>query len=302
MGKTSSNNGVRSQSADEMLNDQTPLRELIEIGGKDSTGKTSALVSLLRFLELTGGGMGHVIDSEKKFRSILKSFGADAPRNFTYYPVDNMNQATAALATIIDQYSPGDWVMVESASRIWEYAQNLGYETIAGVTKPEYLDAAVGKTLPTGVQKKNSPIPTPDDFWPIVKGAHDAGFFNRLTEQQDLNVIFTTTVARPRGDQGKIKESADRKALRVELGIDANLEGAPRLPYYPETLCLFDLERGQFSCRVLRDNLSLSDESRITFSVSDKKSWGTWFEYSCRGNEEAKALLLGSGALMEEEA
>lgn len=302
-------NGVRSQSADEMLNDTTPLRELLEIGGKDSSGKTTFLVSMLRFLELfRPEAHGFVIDSEKKFRSILKSFGADAPRNFTYYPVDGMGEAISSLDDVMAKRNPGDWVMVESASRLWEFAQGYGYETLAGVTKKEYLDARVGDKMPTGIVKKNSPIPFPSTedmdrkFWPMVKNAHDGQFFNRLTEPEDLNVIFTTTIARPKKEDqnSKVKESPDRKALRVELGIDANLEGAPRLPYFPETLCLFHLERGQFTCQVLRDNLSQSDNSRTTFTITDKKLGGTAFEYWCRGSEEAKALLIGSGALVEE--
>lgn len=302
------NNGVRSQSADEMLNDQAPLRELIEIGGKDSTGKTSWIISMFRFLEMTNpDARGFIIDSEKKVKATVRSFGSDAPRNFTYYPVDDMQQAILALEQVLSQYNPGDWLAVESMSRIWEFAQNYGYREIAGVTKKEYLDAKVGDRMPTGVVKKNSPVPFAQNedadkkLWPIVKDAHDHEFLNRIINTEDLNAILTTTIAKPRGDMGKIKESADRKAIRVELGIDANLEGAPRLPYQPLTLCLFDLHQGQFSCQVLRDNNSMSDESRINFPITDKKSGGLWFQYRCRGSAEAEAFLIGSGALAEEQ-
>lgn len=269
---------VVPQSADDLLSQES--REFIGIGGPDGSGKSCALVSLAWWLEQTQPDVRvSVLDTEKKFKAALKSFGKDCPKNILYYPIDNMNQATSTLATVLDGHNPGDWVFVESLDRVWEKAQNLGYQNIEGVSKAEYLER---KRADKSIK---SPIPRPDDFWAIVKGAHDGAFIDLLTDAHlsSLNVICTTTVAKPKQDRSDRKESADRKMARIELGIDANLNGAPRLPYYFETLCLFGLQAGTVTCRVLRDNLSTRGaDSRTEFTVTDYKSWGMEFFAQCR--------------------
>ena len=272
---------VKPLSTQDLL--ATYAREYVLLAGKDSVGKTSALVSLASFVSMMWpDARCHIIDSEHKFGSAIRSFGTDAPTNIAYYPVDNMNQATMSLRTILGQHRPGDWLFVESMARMWEHSQNLGYEAIAGVSKIEYLDWKLNTALPTGVVRKNSPIPNPDDFWAIVKGAHDGGFVNLITNTTDLNVVMTTTLKAPPKDRGNREESKDRKILRAELGIDLNMDGAPRLPYYVETMCLLELAGGKVSCRVLRDNNSKRDNTRPEFSVPDRKSWAMTFYSECR--------------------
>ena len=274
---------VRAQSTDELMT-SGPLREFIMLAGKDSVGKTSALVSLCWYLgQIQPNATVYVVDTENKFRAALRGYGAEAPTNIVYYKCDNMNQVTNSVAEVLAVAQPGDWIAVESLSRAWEYAQNLGYEAVAGVSKIEYLERKLGEKLPTGVERKKSPIPNPDDFWAIVKGAHDGAFFNLLAQLEHINVICTTTVARVKEARQGRAENADRKALRVELGIDMNLEGAPRLPYYVETLCVMSMERGAVSCQMVRDNLSMADDSRITFDVPTKRDWAMQFFAQCRG-------------------
>jgi hypothetical protein len=260
------------------LMDSTPVREFFLLAGKDSTGKTCALVSLARYLELTQPGTQFfIIDTENKFRGAMKSFGSEAPGNITYWKCSSMNDVTAATASVLSLHKPGDWLGVESLSRVWELAQDLGYQVTEGVAKVEYLERKRDD------KSIKSPIPgNPSDFWAIVKGAHDSAFFQLLTQIDDLNVICTTTIAKPPKPQPNRAENVDRKALRVELGIDSNLEGAPRLPYYVESLALMDLVGGNVTCRILRDNLSSKDDSRIEFAVPDKRSWGPMFYATCR--------------------
>lgn len=267
---------IESLSTEELQS--TPTREFIMVGGKDGTGKTNLIVSLAKYVEsVTPEAEVLVIDSENKFKSAIQSWGSDAPRNIKYYKVGGMNEITKVTAHIIANHNPGDWLCVESLARVWERAQDLGYQAVAGVDKIEYLERKrADKTI-------KSPIPRPDDFWAVVKGAHDSAFFDLLTQVEDLNVLCTTTIAKAKQEFGGRKENVDRKALRVELGIDSNLEGAPRLPYYVETLMLLELEGGEFKCRVLRDNLSTAEESRQEFPVPDKKAWATMFYSTCRG-------------------
>jgi hypothetical protein len=254
------------------------LREFIILVGKDSTGKTCGIVSLCWYVEQTSPNAHcYVIDTENKFKGALRSFGADAPKNILYYKCDNMNMVTDAIEDILTKAKPGDWVMVESMDRVWEKAQDMGYQAIAGTDKAGYMEkrrAAKGAKMPV--------TPQPDQLWGIIKGAHDSAFLDLLSQSDTLNVALTTTLAKPPKTDGFMKENQDRKAVRVELGMDAGIQGAPRLPYYPETLCLLELRAGKVSCRVLRDNLSALDDSRTEFDVPGRKDWAMTFWATCR--------------------
>lgn len=264
----------------------TYSREFLLLSGKDGVGKSSALVSLAAYVEmLWPDAKFNVIDTEHKFGSALKSFGDNAPRNLLYWPVADMNEATAALRAILSNHKPGDWVAVESMARLWERAQNLAYEAVAGVSRVEYLEAKLNSTIvgKDGQQtiRKNSPIPRPDDFWAIAKGAHDAAFLDLLTSTRDINVAITTTIKPYKADSNRF-ESKDRAVLRAELGIDLNMDGAPRLSYYVETMILLELAAGKVSARVLRDNNSKRQETRPTFHVPDRQGFAMAFYGECR--------------------
>lgn len=254
-----------------------PLREFILLCGKDSTGKSSSIVSLAAYVEqVQPEARFYVIDTENKFRSAMRSFGADAPKNVLYYKCDDMNAVTDAAAEILERHRPGDWCAVESMSRVWERAQDLGYKAVTQQDKATYMEKrrSQGKAAPV--------TPKPDDLWSIVKGAHDGAFLDLLSNSDTLNVILSTTIAKPPKEGNFMKENADRKALRIELGIDSGIEGAPRLPYYVESLCMLELRNGSVTCRVLRDNLSALDDGRVEFEVPSRKEWALMFWSTCR--------------------
>jgi hypothetical protein len=267
------NNGKPISGA-ELLSGE-PLREFIMLAGKDSVGKSCAIVSLAWMVEqVAPDAKFYVIDTENKFRSALKGFGSDVPKNIIYYKCDDMNAVTDATADILAKHHNGDWIAVESMSRVWERSQDLAYMATTGLTKVAYLEKRPKRGTGSG------PIPTPDDFWKIAKGAHDGGFLDLLSSTDTINCILSTTIAKP--PKEGFRESQDKKATRIELGMDANLEGAPRVPYYVETLCLLELRGGRVTCRVLRDNLSVKEESRREFEVDGKKMWAPTFYGECR--------------------
>ena len=258
-------------------------RELILLAGKDGCGKSCAVVSTASLVEvLDSAATFHVIDTENKFASAVRSFGTDAPANISYYHADNMNAAIDALGHILSSCKPGDWLAVESIGRLWDMAQDLAYRTIAGVSKAAFLKLDKGEQTATGAKRGTGPIPSPDDFWKIAKGAYDGDFMYPIIARSDLNVIWTTTVAKPPKADAFIKENVDRKAARVELGIDFGLDGAPRLPYQPETLAVLQLAGGKVSCRVLRDNNSKQENTRPEFEVPDRASWAQAFWQEAR--------------------
>lgn len=257
------------------------LREFIVLVGKDSVGKTCALVSLAWYVEQTApDAKCYVIDTENKFKGAMRSFKADAPGNVIYYKCDNMNAVTDAVEDVLRRAKPYDWLFVESMDRIWEKAQDMGYQVIEGTDKAAYMEKR--KALKAGGKPVPPVTPKPDQLWSVIKGAHDSAFVDLLSASDTLNVVLTTTIAKVKESKDFMKENADRKAARIELGMDAGISGAPRLPYYPETLCLLELKQGRVSCRVLRDNLSTKDISRVEFDVETRKDWGSTFFAECR--------------------
>lgn len=266
---------VKSQSSLELLNGY-PLRELILLAGKDGVGKSSAIVSLAWWIEQNNPtATFNVIDTENKFKSALRSFGNDAPKNIQYYKTCNMNEVNGVVAMVMASHKPGDWLAVESMGPIWDMAQDLAYQAIAGVSKAEFLEKK---------GKGKGPIPQPDDFWKIAKGAYDGAFLDPIRQSEDLNVILTSIAKSVKAD-GFIKENKDRKAFRIEVGMDANLSGSPTMPSIVETLALLELSGGNVSCRILRDNLSCLDSSRIEFEVPGRKEWALQFWSQCRNGE-----------------
>src|SRR5215469_5999917 len=209
------------------------LREFILLCGKDSVGKSCAVVSLAWYVEqLFPEAKFYVIDTENKFKTAFQSFRPDVPNNIAFYKADDMNAVTNAAEEILAKHKRGDWIAIESMSRVWERAQSMGYEAITGLGKPEYMERRRAKIKAGGSLKDNPVTPRPDDLWSIIKGAHDGAFLDLLSQSETLNVVLTTTLAKPPKTDGFMKENADRKAARVELGMDAGVEGAPRLPYY----------------------------------------------------------------------
>ena len=272
-------------TASDILADQTPIREFILLAGKDGVGKSCAVVSMAKYVQDILDPLNdrqstfYVIDSENKFRTALRTWGPDAPTNIVYYKVETMNHVTWAVNDILAKHQPWDWLAVESMSRIWERAQDLGYMAVSGYTKVEYMEERAK------IQgKKPGPTPSPDQLWSVTKGAHDGAFLDRITLCDDLNVMLTTTMSKPPKQDGFMKENQDRRAMRAELGIDAGIEGAPRIPYFAESLCLLELNKGKVSCRILRDNLSAraEDDTRPTFDVDSKKSFANDFFLNCR--------------------
>lgn len=259
-------------NAIDLLNDGS-TREFILLAGKDGVGKTNALLSLADFLsQMAPEATFYVIDAENKFRAALANFGS-LPKNIVYYQCAGMNDVTEAFDEIMRQRKPGDWLAVESAGRIWERAQDMGYQAIVGTGKADYME----KRRNHQGDKKPPVTPKPDDLWSIIKGAHDGAFLDVIADTSDLNVIITTGVARVKEARSNRKENVDRVDFRQETGIDLNLEGAPRLPYYIYTGVLMERANGNVSCRIWRDNNSKLDDPAITFAVPTRKDWAMQF-------------------------
>jgi len=277
---------VISQSGQQLLGGY-PCRELMLIAGKDGVGKSCSVISTAWWVEqIHPDARFYIIDTENKIKSTLTGFGADAPTNIVYYRTRNMNEITDTVATIMTEHRPGDWLAVESMGPAWDMAQDLATQAIAGVSRIEYLEAKRGTRFAGGIEKKGSPIPSPEEFWRIAKGAYDGAFLDPIRQSETLNVILTS-IAKPVKEQreGGFKESASKKAFRIEVGMDANLSGSPTMPSVVETLLLLELNQGAVSCRILRDNLSTLETPRIEFDIPNRRAFGMTFWEQCRNGE-----------------
>lgn len=273
----------RSYSTSELLG--MPGREFIILAGKDGSGKTAAIISLAWFVQyvLNPEATFFVVDTENKFPTGLRSFGPGAPTNIQYFKCAKMNDVTDATDVILEQRKPGDWIAAESMGRIWSIAQDMGYMACSGYDKATYLEKR--REIAKKAKKADVPvvIPKADDFWNIVKGAHDGAFLDAINNANSLNVILSTTIAKPPKEGGFIKENKDRAAFRAESGLDVGIDGAPRLPYYAETLCLLSMVNGVGQCRIVRDSPNPGEVTRKEFAVEGKKAFGTTFWDNCRG-------------------
>lgn len=258
-------------------------REFIMLAGKDGVGKTCAIISIACWVQLVldANATFFVIDTENKFPTALRSFGREAPTNLVYYKCESIKDVVDAMTDITKRRKVGDWLAVESMGRVWEKAQDMGYLQISGYDKEDYLAKRREQKGMANV-KQAPPIPNADQFWNIVKAAHDGAFVDVMVQAESLNVVWSTTINKPPKADAFIKENATRKEVRLEFGIDAGLDGAPRIPYYVETLILLDLVGGKVTARTIRDNNSLKDETRITFDVPDRKSFAPQFWMAAR--------------------
>lgn len=263
-------------------------REYILLAGKDGVGKSSALVSLAKLVQfaLNPSATVFVVDTENKFPTALRSFGKEAPTNIVYYQIEKMNQLVDVMDEVMSIRKPGDWLFCESMGRIWTLAQDMGYMTVSGLDKSTYLEKRRAIKMAGGGSA--AVIPQMDQFWNVVKGAHDSGFMDLMTQASSLNVVLSTTIAKPPKDENKpggFKENATRKEQRVMYGLDAGLDGAPRLPTYVETTIMMEVnDRGKVECYILRDNLSTQPDPRgiPPFEIPDKMSWAMTFWPLCR--------------------
>lgn len=281
-------------TSDQLLAEGEKGREFIILAGKDGVGKTSALIAIARVVAGIVDDPGQyerwvnpdaqffILDTENKVRTIYAKFGIHAPPNVIYYYCKDMDALLSALQDVWGRKQPGDWVAVDSMARTWEFSQDLGYEALTGLNKMEFLERRREQASSQGKRVSGSPIPQPDNYWNIVKSAHDRHFLNEMVADSTLNVLMTTILVRPPRETPNRQENKDRKDFRHEFGIDMGLGGAPTLPYQPETLVLLDRTKGKVVCTVLRDNPSVWEDPSVVFGVSSFKTFGMDFYDTCR--------------------
>jgi hypothetical protein len=265
------------------------IRESILVAAKDKVGKTTSILAMcLAVIERNPFAMCWIIDTENGVPPVAKSWedsGIILPDNVQYFHVQNMNENLQVFDYIMESKQPGDWIFVDSMAKVWEMAQDLGYKAITGMLKQDYL--AERRAKAGGKRASGSPIPAPDQFWNIVKDAHDGNFMDPMIHDTTLNFMWVSGTTKPSD-----REKGDRKNFRLESGIDMSILGAPRLPYQVDTVIVLERQTGRIVANVLGDRHSIRDEPAHSYKVGDRLEFGRAFFAQCRGVEIPQLSLV----------
>ncbi len=256
-------------------------REFIELVRFPRSGKSHAVLDLAHaWKRLYPNNHLYGIDTEN---GLIKEWKKRPVDNFELWRCSSMDEVLFSFDAIRERkLDKQDWLIVESMSRIWGFAQDLGYGEIAGMSRSAYLSMRFEKMN----SKEKVPPVTPDagNLWQIVKNAHSRNFMDEIVKLE-CNVLLTTTLKLPGIERNtkegsKIRESQARKDARLSIALDMGIEGEPRNPYYPDTiLMMYREESGSYSCKVLGDRSWDSPDKNITFTVEN-----FWFDFveKCR--------------------
>jgi len=199
--------------------------------------------------------------------------------NLTVSLCTNIEDVIGEIGYFISLVKPEDFICVESMARIWEMAQDAGYEKIVGMTKEAWLREGMKQLGSKAV------VPDPGMMWQEVKRAYEGGIVNPLRELDPImaelksmagcNILCTTLLAKERPDW----LDARRRKLAHELGLSVMWEGSPRLPSYPDTIILTTIEEKKFYAEVLKDRGWQEPAQTIKFEV---RNFLRDFESNCR--------------------
>ena len=255
----------------EDIQKSTPSRECILICGKEGSGKSTDAVSLAHWMQMMSpSATFFLIDTENGLMDIIKAFKEDAPTNIKYRQVTSMVEAVAALDDAEEIIKPGDWVVVESMSVLWDMAQDYGYMAISNSTRSEYY-----KNRP---KNSKNVVPDVENFWNVVKEMHDQRFLDRLVQYTNINVLMTALTKKG----STFRENPERTAFKREFNTDVVLEGLPKLPSKPNTLLLVDRAMNRTQCTVLKDRKVVGTDTVKVFDIPGAKDFGQQFWLECR--------------------
>lgn len=222
-------------------------RELILVVGHPGCGKSRFILSLARYWELLHeDATVWIVDTEHGLGKLLKEQFKDV-ENVVVADVADADEAITAIAEVSSRVKPDDWVCFESLGRNWEDAQDLASMTTVGMPKSEYLSQWLAKT-----KGKGSPIPQADMYWQIAKDAHVRNVVNKLTKLSTKCHVLVTTTLPPEKPKFKGGRNA-RDDVAGFLGITVSPDGAPRNPYYFDTVLLMQQDSEGYWGSVLKD-------------------------------------------------
>jgi len=232
---------------------ETQEKEFILLIGHPSSGKSFSCLTMAQYWQaFHPEAKVFILDTERGIKKLLDRQFPDLS-NFLYWFVSDAEEAIRAVKETKKLVSSerNDLLIFESLSRNWEQAQDLASQAVTGMPRDEWLSKWVRETKL--VKEKGSPIPHPDLFWPIAKDAHVRNILDVFSNELKIlcNIVCTTTL--PPG-RSPVREKGLRAEIAREfLGIEITPDGAPRNPYYFDTVILLEQDHEGFFGKVLKD-------------------------------------------------
>jgi len=229
-------------------------REFIEICGHPKSGKSYDVLSVASAVKrINSEATIYIIDTEDGLRKVWKTSFTDVD-NIRLYLCADMDDVVLVIEKLKPLLKKDDWLCLESLSRIWDFAQDLGYQAVTGMKKPEYL---IKRRAEGGAV-----TPHPDQLWQIVKNSYHRNMMDVLVNEIPCNILITTTLSKVQRRESKV-----RKEVREMLNIDVSPEGDPRNAYYPDTIVLTTKDEDGFWATVLGDRGGEIPGQQIHFKV-----------------------------------
>lgn len=248
--------------------------EYILLCGYPASGKSHAILSVARhWRQIYPNSLTYIIDTEGGILKIWKKHFPELKpvKDILYYRVDSADSFVSVLnENILPKVKPIDLLCVESAGRIWEYSQSIGYLATAGMDKADFLEKRMEQYLAlkgTGKDAKlGSPVVQPDTMWQVSKYYYARSFLDRFSPEPPCNIIITTTLAAERPEE---RESATRKRIKRFLGQNIVPDGAPRTAFYPDTVIWLTQGSEGFEGTILKDRESQKPGVQPTFKLGE---------------------------------
>ena len=240
---------------------QALAREFIELCGLPKSGKSYAVLSLARSVQiLDPAAKVYIIDTEDGILKLWQNAFPDVG-NVSLYRCAGIDEVLDAFEAIRAVVKPGDWLCTESMSRVWSYAQDMGYEAVTGIGKSKYLaNRTTGQPV----------TPQPDQLWQVVRNLHNRQFMDVINHELVCNVLLTTTVSQRPVVFERGESARTRQQIRDILGVNIVPEGEPRNAFYPDTIVLMEKRHDGYWATIIGDRgYDKPGQANISFQVSN---------------------------------
>lgn len=175
------------------FNNQGQTNERLIIAGGPGVGKTRAYLTIAEMLRLTKADVHfRIVDIDWTVeRSLL-----DFPKlmewdNFHYTEALDYEEIRTAAQKYRKATKPGDWLVADLGSKVWEKSQEHYIDRTFGDSKADYFLMKRAEVVKASKGKDGNPLDGWED-WPVIKQMN-AEVMNLLTFHKGHSIVTTGT-------------------------------------------------------------------------------------------------------------
>jgi hypothetical protein len=163
-----------------MIGPKVPgLRERILVFGREGSGKSYSWLTIARLHRQKGSGARfYVIDTDDAIPRMLAEEFEDVADIVTVYPAFRWPQYESAIASILQEAKPGDWLVVDMIDRAWSSVQEHFSSEVYGQDFGSFL-------LEVRKEARN-----PREAWTAIAREQMWQIVSRLYREWEDRVIF----------------------------------------------------------------------------------------------------------------